>query len=170
MNTLYYNNILLLLQIPAKFVVTMLGRSVTNVVNHSMAIMMNLVVVRCTFVKNAPNLHMERLLNAMDIRYGILPPTLGTAMSLSSIFSLWSVVNIITTPVLRDLKIDGSSLTVWPHESVSHNASLYSIALLPLVTHWTQIVSIFTAVVIILLLLLYRDVQHTKGGGLHWCS
>ena len=88
MNTLYYNNILLLLQIPAKFVVTMLGRSVTNVVNHSMAIMMNLVVVRCTFVKNAPNLHMERLLNAMDIRYGILPPTLATAMSLSSIFSL----------------------------------------------------------------------------------
>ena len=56
---------------PAKFVVTMLGKNATNVLSHFLAIIMNLVVVQCTFVKNAPNLRMERPLNVMGIRYGI---------------------------------------------------------------------------------------------------
>ena len=61
----------ILIQEAAKFVENVHGKNAMNVLSHFVATIVALVV-RCTSVKSAPNLHTEKLLNVMDIECRII--------------------------------------------------------------------------------------------------
>lgn len=75
------------------------------------------LLLSCTFVKTVPNVHMEKELNVRDTWWQTWPPMLAESMSLTSF--LWSALRPVTISASQGRKTDGSSLTVWPTESVS---------------------------------------------------